>query len=308
MAKSIASQLTSLESLEQKVQVKKQILLQKAISSTSPNDIIKASQVLKNIETREESDKKSYIIDPLDFQNSFNYKEKPFSLSYGTLRRMAKVPVINAIIKTRKNQIAAFAEPQSDKYTTGFIIQKKKRLGQKQKDTTPAEYARINEITDIVLNCGVGGSFEHDDFDAFLRKIVEDSLTFDQFTFEVVRDRRGNIFEFFATDASTYRIADSYDDDNYKNRDKQQIKGYYPSYVQVMNDQVSAEFYPWELAFGIRNPSSNIHNNGYGVSELEELVTIVTGMLWGDEYNRRFFSQGSAPKGLLRVKGQVNEL
>ena len=30
-------------------------------------------------------------------------------------------------------------------------------------------------------------------------------------------------------------------------------------------------------------------------------------MLYSDEYNRRFFSQGSAPKGLLRVKGSNNE-
>lgn len=30
-------------------------------------------------------------------------------------------------------------------------------------------------------------------------------------------------------------------------------------------------------------------------------------MLWGDEYNRRFFSQGSAPKGFIRVKGGMNE-
>ena len=308
MKKSIAGQLVSLESLEQKVQVKKQILLQKAMSSTSPNDIIKASQVLKNVENREESDKKSYILDPLEFQNSFNYKEKPFALSYATLRRMSKTPIINAIIKTRKNQVAAFAEPQGDKYSTGFIIRKKKRIGDKaSKETSKQEYARINYITDIMVNCGVNGSFEHDDFDTFIRKLVEDSLTFDQATFEVVRDKKGQVFEFFATDASTFRIADSYDDDNYKNQDKQKIKGYYPSYVQVMNNEVSAEFYPWELGFTVRNPTSALQANGYGVSELEELVTIVTGMLWGDEYNRRFFSQGSAPKGLLRVKGQVNE-
>lgn len=29
-------------------------------------------------------------------------------------------------------------------------------------------------------------------------------------------------------------------------------------------------------------------------------------MLWAEEYNKRFFSQGTAPKGLLRVKGNVN--
>ena len=67
------------------------------------------------------------------------------------------------------------------------------------------------------------------------------------------------------------------------------------------------EFYPWELCFGVRNPSTSIYSNGYGCSELEELINVVTSMLWGDEYNRRFFSQGSAPKGLLRIKGTNNE-
>ena len=37
------------------------------------------------------------------------------------------------------------------------------------------------------------------------------------------------------------------------------------------------------------------------------MINIVTALLWGDEYNKRFFSQGSAPKGLLRVKGGMNE-
>ena len=67
------------------------------------------------------------------------------------------------------------------------------------------------------------------------------------------------------------------------------------------------EFYPWELCFGIRNPSTSIWANGYGCSELEELINVVTSMLWSDEYNRRFFSQGSAPKGFFRVKGTNNE-
>ena len=83
--------------------------------------------------------------------------------------------------------------------------------------------------------------------------------------------------------------------------------GHYPSFVQIYQGNIKADFYPWELCFGIRNPSTSLHSIGYGISELEELVTTVTSMLWADEYNKRFFSQGSAPKGLLRVKGNVNE-
>ena len=143
-----------------------------------------------------------------------------------------------------------------------------------------------------------------------MRKVTEDSLVLDQMTFEVVRDKSGKPFEYFATDAATFRVADSYNDDEYEEKygeKRTPLFGYYPSHVQVLNGQIKSEFYPWELCFGVRNPSTSVYNVGYGMSELEELVTTVTSMLWAEEYNRRFFSQGSAPKGLLRVKGQVNE-
>ena len=42
------------------------------------------------------------------------------------------------------------------------------------------------------------------------RKIVDDSLIYDQMTFECVRNRRGQIESFMATDASTFRMADSF--------------------------------------------------------------------------------------------------
>jgi len=304
----VAQDLEKIELLQQKLGVKKGILLQKALSSTSPNDILKAQKVLEGVENREQSSKKSFILDPLDFNQAFGYKDKPFMMSYQTLKNMSKSPIINAIIKTRKNQIADFAEPQSDRYSTGFVIRKKQKFGQKQTEQAIEELNKIEEITEFILNCGVNENWENDDFETFIRKIVEDSLVYDQMTFEVVRDLKGKPYEFFATDASTYRVADSYNDDEYVGRERQQIKGYFPSYVQVYQGQIKNEFYPWELCFGIRNPSTSIYNVGYGVSELEELVTTITSMLWAEEYNRKFFSQGSAPKGLLKIKsGQVSE-
>lgn len=278
------------------------------MKSNSPSDIIKASKVLSSIDERQpDNDKKSYIIDPMEFNSSFGYKDKPYSLSYNTLKMMSKTPIVNAIIKTRKNQLADFLEPQADKYSTGFVIRKKKTLGQSDKENTKADWKRIEEIQNIILNCGVNNSWEGDDFESFGRKLIDDSLTYDQATFEVVRDKKGQIFEFFATDASSYRIAASYDDENYKGIMRPMVKGYYPAYVQIYQGAITNDFYPWDLCFGIRNPTTAIYNAGYGISELEELVSTVTSMLWADDYNKKFFSQGSAPKGLLRVKGQVNE-
>jgi hypothetical protein len=134
----------------------------------------------------------------------------------------------------------------------------------------------------------------------------------------LIRKRNKKLESFVATDAATFRIASSYFAEDYdmkffhgaiKDREDlgEKVNGYYPSYVQIYNTAKVEQFYPWEMCFGVRNPSTNIYSNGYGTSELEELINVVTSMLWGDEYNRRFFSQGSAPKGLLRIKGNVNE-
>lgn len=298
-----AKKLDTLESLQQKIEIKKSLMIDKALKSNSPSDIMQAQKRLQNIQNRDKSDKKSLILDPLDFNSSFGYKDKPFSMSYQMLKNMAKVPIINSIIKTRKNQIADFAEPQTDRYSTGFQIKKKVKLGQPEAENTPEDWRKIEEIQNFILNCGRNNSWENDDFDTFIRKFVDDSLTYDQATFEVVDDHQGLPYEFFATDSSTFRISDSYDDDEeYDKQQAERIKGYLPSYVQIYQNNVVNEYYPWELCFGIRNPSTSIFNTGYGMSELEELVTIVTSMLWADDYNKRFFSQGSAPKGILRLK------
>jgi len=127
--------------------------------------------------------------------------------------------------------------------------------------------------------------------------------------FEVVTDKRNKFYEAFPVDAKTIRISSTFDDDDYKDalyQESKEIKGYYPSYVQIYDGVVENEFYPWELCFGVRNPDTDIHNFGYGISEVEELVRVITAMLWADDYNMRFFSQGSAPKGILKVNGSVS--
>lgn len=318
---SYAKQLDAISLAEAKLKAKKFRTLEKALRSESPDDMVRASQVLQQIQPKVDQNTKSFFIDPLEFNANLGYKDKPFSLTYVTLKRMSKTPIINSIIKTRKNQVADFSEPQENKYSTGFVIQKKPKGGVEQKmDNKDKKIAFA--ITDFILKGGNTSQWGYDDFDTFIRKIVEDSLVYDQMTFECVRNRRGQLESFIATDAATFRMADSFFDKDYDNvffqrhganvwKDRSdfgpKVHGYYPAYVQVYQNMKVNEFYPWELCFGIRNPSTSIWANGYGCSELEELINVVTSMLWSDEYNRRFFSQGSAPKGFFRVKGTNNE-
>lgn len=317
-----AKQLKTVDYAQRKLEIKRMSIIEKAAKSDNPEDIIAASNAVSKIQKANFTPAKAFFIDPLDFNANLGYKDKAYSLTYTTLKRMAGTPIINAIIKTRKNQIADFAEPQADRYSTGFVIRKKAKNGvDSRMDNKDKKVA--NAISDFILNCGSETSWVNDDFDTFIRKIVDDSLTYDQMTFECIRNRRGKLERFIAVDASTFRIADTAFQEDYKNTFfnnrgasnwnsqgdliRKEVNGYLPQYVQIYQNAVVNDFYPWELCFAVRNPSTSIYSNGYGVSELEELINVITSMLWGDEYNRRFFSQGSAPKGLLRVKGGMSE-
>jgi phage portal protein BeeE len=128
-----------------------------------------------------------------------------------------------------------------------------------------------------------------------------DSLVYDQMTFEVVPNRKGQPAEWYAVDAATMRLADarsmatSYNDDTAVR------------YVQIYDSMIINEYTAEELCFGVRNPRTDIYLHGYGVSELEMLIQAVTALLYGFEYNTKFFSQGSAAKGILNFKGAIPE-
>jgi intein/homing endonuclease len=57
-----------------------------------------------------------------------------------------------------------------------------------------------------------------------------------------------------------------------------------------------------QLLTGIQQ-RTDIYADGYGYAEIEQLVTILTSVLYAESYNRNQFSQGAQPKGVLNLKG-----
>lgn len=303
----ITTELDSLATQEKELMIAKNLAIDKAMRSDNPSDILKAMDAVKITTNEGSEDRKAFYEDPLSYHNQFGYKSAPNSMTYDTLFSMSRSPIVNAIIKKRKNQVATFSSPQKDRFSTGFIIRKKGHFIEKTKELSNTDRKRIDMLTEFILECGDDHSWSRDDFDTFLRKFIDDSLTYDQATFEIIRTKGGGLHEFVIPDSGTIRIADSYHDSDYRG-EKKPIAGYYPSYVQMWDGQIKAEFYPWELCFATRNPTSRIYSNGYGRSELEDLVATVTSMLWSDQYNRNFFKVGASPKGILRVKGGTNNV
>lgn len=298
----------------QELLLKRNMDIEKAFHSNDPETILKAQAYLQSIQPKRESNMKSFLFSPEhEFYNSLGFKNHPTNISYQVLRNMARTPFIRPIITTRLNQVADFAEFVEDEQKKGWTIRpKKKPFQEPKKNLTDKDKRVIEDVYEFINNGGSEGTkWGNDTFETYLRKTVKDSLEIDQDCTEIVQSRRGMPVEFFAVDGGTMRLAETYDDreETWGNRikDAVAINGHYPSYVQVYNQQVYNQYYPWELCFGMRNISTNIMNNGYGVSELEDMIQLVTYMLYGMQYNGNFFKQGSNPKGILNLKSGASQ-
>lgn len=244
-------------------------------------------------------DPKSLLWDPYSVIDALGYKDKPTSVTYATLKSMSwRMPIIQAIIKTRLAQLKIMARPQVDRFSMGMRV----RLRDPKARTTPASDARAQQLTRWMLTTGTvepKGVSMRDSFMSFLAKVARDSLTYDQFCYEIVPGRNGKPSTFYAVDATTIRLADT--SKLFIDPEDQDIV----RTVQVYEGLVCAEYTASQLAFGVRNPSTDIRLQGYGQSELEMLIETVTALLWGFQYNMRFFSQGAGQKVLINLQGTV---
>lgn len=304
--------LDELNRLQKSIPYAFQSKIQASLNSNDPEEIMKANLYLGEI-TPNSGRIQSVFFDPNDLSgNGKGFKDSKGILSFEVLRRMGNIHIIRSIVNTRIEQIQNFLHFSEDDQKEGFTIRKKTSLFKKEsKEISSAEKKKIEEIVEFLMNSGFNEKWDNiDDFQTFVRKIAFDSLTLDQLAFEVVRDKGWNIKKYRAVDASLIRFLDSVDPKQRERLEDYRFKGYLPRFCMTWDEQILINpttkepilYYPWELGFGIRNKSSDIRKNGYGTSELEILVELITGVLWSIQYNMNNFSIGSTPKGFINVK------
>lgn len=304
--------LDELNRLQKSIPYAFQSKIQASLNSNNPEEIMKANLYLGEI-TPNSGRIQSVFFDPNDLSgNGKGFKDSKGILSFEVLRRMGNIHIIRSIVNTRIEQIQNFLHFSEDDQKEGFTIRKKTSLfKEEKKEISSAEKKKIEEIVEFLMNSGFNEKWDSiDDFQTFVRKIAFDSLTLDQLAFEVVRDKGWNIKKYRAVDASLIRFLDSVDPKQRERLEDYRFKGYLPRFCMTWDEQILINpttkepilYYPWELGFGIRNKSSDIRKNGYGTSELEILVELITGVLWSIQYNMNNFSIGSTPKGFINVK------
>ena len=299
--------------------------LQKSLTSESFEEVMKAQAFIaeqqKNSRRAPQPEIKSILWNPSEIGfNGKGYRDPNNGISFGTLNRMGEIFIVKAIINTRIEQVQNFLKYSLDDQKPGYQIRYKKSPGSEgseDKELNVKDKKIVDYIVKFLEEGGENDKWEcEDNFQEFTRKVLRDSLVLDQMTFELVRARNMNLKKYRAVDAALIRQLDTNDPRYAQMFENFRWHGYLPRYAMVWDGQIIRHpvtneyvvFYPWELGYGIRNKTTNVLRNGYGCSELETLIEIVTWILWGMQYNGNFFKQGSQPKGFINVKnGNIDQ-
>jgi hypothetical protein len=302
-----------------KLNIEKNLILESQLKSNRAEDIFKAQSYLQEVEknTAKKRDIRSFLFDPFDaYYTTGGYKQQRKRVSFDVLKKVGDTPIVGSIINTRVFQIQNFLRFTENDKEEGFTIRKKRSLFEphvKSDKLKDEEKKTIEYIVSFLENGGLKSKWDiNDDLHDFVRKVMRDSLSYDQLTAECERNRRFELIGFTAVDGSTIRILETVDP-RFRVQSEQKYKiqfGQLPRYAQVYQGNVMKNeftkdeivYYPWELMYAQRNKTSQIDKNGYGTSEIEVLLDIVTWSLWGMQYNGNFFKQGSNPKGFINLK------
>jgi hypothetical protein len=230
------------------------------------------------------------------------YWERPSALSFDALRTMvAHTPILNAVIMTRARQVQRFCRV-ADKGTDapGFEI----RHADRSHKLAKSEQESIALLNRFILNCGwefkprLRKAYGRDSFGQFMAKSVRDTLTMDSAPIEVEwkRDQSLGIDGFYAVDGATIRLCTEH---GYQGNDKIQA-------LQLIQGQIRTAYTFNDLVYEPRNPRTDVNAAGYGLSEVELMVRVVTGYLNAMTYNIAGFDNNSIPKGMLQLSGNYD--
>ena len=295
--------------------------LEKALRSENVEDVLKAQAFIAQQEKNGRAvrpDIKSILWNPSEIGfNGRGYRDPNNGVAFTTLNRMGDIYIIKAIINTRIEQVQNFLRYSNDDQKAGYTIRYKRSLTGDAREVSKEDMKIVESMVNFLENGGDNEKWAcEDNFQDFSRKVIKDSLVLDQLCFEVVRSKDMNLKRFRAVDGALVRQLDSQDPRYASMFEKYRYRGYLPRYAMVWDGQIlhnpltdeEVIYYPWELAYGVRNKSTNVFRNGYGCSELETLIEVVTWILWGMQYNGNFFKQGSQPKGFINVKnGNIDQ-
>jgi len=231
--------------------------------------------------------------------------------------------LIAAILRARGNAMSMMGHIRKDRFDVGLEVEVKPEF----KDYIEPEQMvkieeRIGRFMNLLINCGRTDGLEEEDkmtLPEFLDIQVRNGLTFGQFATEVIyRDSEATEFHRFRpVDAGTiYRSVKKGEAAEGIRRsslkaleyvtgikiDAEMLEKDEYTWIQVVNGMPKQAFTSKEMIVYNLYPSSDIEHNGYPVTPLDTAMTSVTTHMSIEMYNKLYFQNGRAAKGMLVIK------
>lgn len=272
---------------------------------------------------------KAIIVDPYFEYSSSNagIKLKQSRISNTLLRITSQRDwLVSCILRSRCDSISLFANYSNDPLKPSYHFIRKD--GQ---NITPEDEKEFLIMASYLENVGFTNNipfYDKQNLQEFFKQIVRDILIYGYCCVEKVYTRDGSIHRFRARSADSFYLIDNkmskeqidniIQQSNNKtinrlkysqeNEEVVLLKNNTYKYCQISNDNtILAVFDDEDLIWKNFGYQSGIDSVGYPISHLEEALKLITTHLNVETYNEKIFTNGYASKGILHLKGQVNQ-
>lgn len=241
---------------------------------------------------------------------------------FSDLRWLAsEVPLHHLIKNKRADDLIQYGTPQSKKDKKGFVIE----LRDPEQQPDKQDLENIKQLNYFMQHLCFENykdeipGFETRSLTHFLKMIVDDTLTIDANSIEIIRNVKGDVIGFQPIDAAAIRRTTEYlRKEKVENKPTaegdpiRQLQFYVhnPRYkeeridfVQVLGETIVAEFRQKDLVYSYMNPRTDSRFFGYGYSYFEMAVQVATSFMYAFEYNKSQFRHDKLPRGILAVQG-----
>lgn len=269
----------------------------------------------------------AFTEDPVTNDNYFGlFKNKKRLLPDWTIKRIRQEDhLVASILRARGNTMSMFGRIRKDRFDIGVECNIKPEYDEV---ISPDQRIKIQERQDkalaILMNCGFNEGVANEDqmlLSEFFYTSAVNGLSFGRFATEVIYedDEEGakTFHRFRPVDAGTIMRAvrkGEYADDVRRSSIKllEQINsskidastalaGNY-NWIQVVDNVPRQAFTQDEMLVCNLYPSTDIEHNGYPVTPLDTIIQGVTTHISIETYNRLYFANGRATKGMMVIK------
>lgn len=296
-------------------------------ASQSLSDLIGATSGSVKRAKRTTVPRIAFTEDPISKDNYFGlFKNKKRLIPDWTIKKIRQEDhLIAAILRARGNTMSMFGRIRKDRFDIGIECNIKQEFDE---IITPEQrikiQERISKALDTLINCGSNEGVSNEDrmlLSEYLYIQGQNGLSFGRFTTEVIYDEddigQKRFHRFRPVDAGTIMKAvkkGEYADDvrqssirlleelsGSKIDPSSALAGSY-SWIQVVEGIPRQAFTQDEMLVCNLFPSTDVEHNGYPVTPLDTIMQSVTTHISIETYNRLYFANGRATKGMIVIK------